>query len=103
MAVCLIIENPDQTQELTERVLAHVRSTGPVPAEGARLFLGGPAEPGWRFISVWDSEEAIDRFIAERLIPAYAEAGMSFDRVEQTRFDLYTLVAGDLTGAPQPA
>ena len=82
MAICLIVENPDQTNEQAEQVMAHVRSTGPVPPEGARLMLAGPANPGWRVISVWDSKEALDRFFAERLSAAYEEAGLSFDSVK---------------------
>jgi len=103
MAICLIVENPDQSQEQAEQVLAHVRSTGSFPPNGARLALGGPADPGWRFISVWDSQEALDQFFAERLVPAYKEAGLSFDSVKRTLFEVQTLAAGDLTGAPQPA
>ena len=103
MAFCLIVENPDQSQEQAEQVLARVRSTGPVPPDGARLMLAGPANPGWRVISVWDSEEARERFFAERLAPAYKVAGLSFDSVKQTVFEVHTLAAGDLTGAPQPA
>lgn len=103
MALCMIVENSDQSPEQGEHVMAHVRSTGPVPPEGARLVLAGPANPGWRVISVWDSEEARDRFFAERLTPAYQEAGLSFESMERTQFDVHTLVAGDLTGAVQPA
>lgn len=103
MAICQIFENPDQSQEQAERVLAHVRSTGPVPPEGARLVLAGPAAPGWRVISVWDSEDARDRFFAERLAPAYKEAGLSLDSAKRTQFELHTLTAGDLTGVAQPA
>ena len=103
MAICMIVENRDQSQEQVEQVLAHVRRTGPVPPEGARLMLAGPANPGWRVISVWDSEEARDRFFAERLAPAYKEAGLSFDSVKRTVFDVHTLAAADLTGALQPA
>jgi hypothetical protein len=103
MAIGVIVENPDQSREQTEQVIASVRETGPVPPEGARLVFGGPADPGWRMISVWDSEEALERFFAERLAPAYDEAGLSLDRVRRTVFELSTLVAGDLTGLPQPA
>ena len=101
MAICMIVENRDQTEEQAEQVLAHVRSTGPVPPEGARLMLAGPANPGWRVISVWDSEDARDRFFAERLAPAYKEVGLSFDSIKRTVFDVHTLAAGDLTGTPQ--
>ncbi|HEV2088601.1 MAG TPA: hypothetical protein VGR21_09840, partial [Cryptosporangiaceae bacterium] len=88
-------------QEQGEQVLEHVRSTGPVPPEGARLMLAGPADPGWRVISVWDSEEARDRFFAERLAPAYDEVGLSLDSIKRTVFEVHTLAAGDLTGVPQ--
>jgi hypothetical protein len=103
MAICLIVENPDQSQEQAEQVLAHVRSTGPVPPEGARLMLAGPANPGWRVISVWDSQEARERFFAERLAPAYEDAGLSFDSIERTQFEVHTLAAGDLTPMAQRA
>lgn len=103
MAICLIVENPEQSQEQAEQVMAHVRSTGPFPPEGARLMLAGPANPGYRVISVWDSDEARERFFAERLAPAYQEAGLSFETIKRTVFEVQTLVAGDLTGVPQPA
>ena len=103
MAICLIVENPDQGREQAEQVMAHVRSTGPVPPAGARLALGGPADRGWRFISVWDSQGDIDRFFSERLAAAYEAAGLSLQRVRRTQFEVHTLAAGDLTGVPQPA
>ena len=103
MAICQIVENPDQSQEQAEQVLAHVRSTGPVPPEGARLMLAGPANLGYRVISVWDSDEARERFLAERLAPAYKEAGLSLDSIKRTVFEVQTLVAGYLTGVLQPA
>ncbi len=103
MAICLIFENPDQTQEQAEQVIAHVRGSGPVPPEGARLVFGGPADPGWRMISIWDSEDARERFFAERLMPAFREVGVALDNVKRTSFEIYGLAAGDLTGVPLPA
>ena len=103
MAICQIVENREQSEDKANEVMAHVRSTGPVPPEGARLMIAGPANPGWRVISVWDSEEARDRFFAERLAPAYEAAGLSMGSISRTVFEVHTLAAGDLTGAPQPA
>jgi hypothetical protein len=103
MPVCMIIENPDQTPEQAQHVLALVRESGPVPPEGARLMVAGPASPGVRIISVWDSEEPIGRFFTERLGPAQKEVGVSLENVKRTVFEVTTLVAGDLTGTPQPA
>jgi hypothetical protein len=99
MAICNIIDDPDRTQQQYERITAHVRGSGPVPPQGCRLLLLGRK----RAITVWDSSEQRDRFLAERLGPAYEAAGLSLDEVTRTQFDVELLVAGDLAGiAPQP-
>lgn len=103
MAICQIFENSEVSQEQWEQLSAHLAETGPVPAEGARLLIAGPAEPGWLVVTVWDSEEARDRFIEERLAPAYHEMGLSLDSAVRRVFDVQTLTAGDLTGTPQAA
>jgi hypothetical protein len=103
MAICLIMENPDQTPEQAQQVLALVRESGPVPPEGARLMFAGPANPGMRVISIWNSEAAIEQFFQERLGPAQREVGVTYENVKRTVFELTTLVAGDLTDAAQPA
>lgn len=103
MAIATIIEHPGQTQAQAEQIQAHVRSTGPVPPDGARLVIAGPANPGWRVITVWDSVDARERFFAERLSPAFEQAGLSFAATKRTQFDVQMLIAGDLTGSPQLA
>ncbi len=101
MAIATIIEHPGQSQAQAEQIQAHVRSTGPVPPDGARLVIAGPANPGWRVITVWDSAEDRERFYTERLTPAFEQASLSFSDTERTQFDVQMLVAGDLTGTPQ--
>jgi hypothetical protein len=103
MAIGHIFEHPTAGREEYERVAEHVRSSGPVPPEGARLILSGPADPGWRVITVWDSRDDLDRFFAERLRPAYEAAGLSLQDGRRTFFEVNSLVAGDLTGTPQAA
>ena len=103
MAIGHIFEHPTGSKEDYARVMEHVRGSGPVPPDGARLVLSGPAEPGWRVITVWDSREDVDRFFAERLRPAYEHAGLELDDGRRTYFEVNSLIAGDLTGAPQPA
>jgi hypothetical protein len=99
MAICNIIDDPDRTQQQHERITAHVRGSGPTPPEGCRLVLLGRE----RAITVWDSSDDRDRFLAERLGPAYDAAGLSLDQTTRTQFDVELLVAGDLAGiAPQP-
>lgn len=102
MAICNILEDPSQTEEQAAQILARVRSTGRGLPEGARLFLFGSANPGWRVITVWDSPQARDQFYAEQLAPAYETAGLSLDSVRRTDFNVSMLIAGDLVGAPQP-
>jgi hypothetical protein len=101
MAICQIAYNPNQTPEQADRIYAHLRTTGPVPPEGARLLVSGPADGGYRVITVWDCDEARARFVEERLGPAYEATGLSMDDLERTVFEVRTLVAGDLVGAPQ--
>jgi hypothetical protein len=103
MAYCQIFEHPDLTPEKMEQIMAHVRTTGPVLPDGARLLVVGPNDPGMRVITIWDSNEARERFLSERLSKAYDEAGISLDRGNATVFEVLKLAAGDLIGAPQPA
>ena len=103
MAYCQIFEHPDLTPEKMEQVMAHVRTTGPLLPEGARLLVAGRGDAGMRVITIWDSNEARERFVSERLSEAYDEAGLSLGRGHVTVFEVSKLVAGDLTGTPQPA
>jgi hypothetical protein len=94
MAICNIIDDPDRTQEEYERIASFVRESGPVPPEGCRLIVVGRQGA----VTVWDSAEARDRFLAERLGPAYESVGRSLDDVTRSQFEVGTLAAGDLVG-----
>ena len=94
MAICNIIEDADRSAEEYERISAHVRESGPTPPEGCRLVLLSRE----RAITVWDSPEDRDRFLAERLGPAYQAVGRSLDEVTRSQFEVDMLVAGDLAG-----
>ena len=48
--------------------------TDPTP-DGLILHLAGPTDEGFRIIDVWNSEQAWQRFQAERLRPAVAALG----------------------------
>jgi hypothetical protein len=102
MAICVIAENPTGSAEVYEQVMQHFAQSGGLPASGAIFQVAGPAEPGWRVISVWDSREAFERFATERLASAWAEFGVSRDDVDFTIFEAHSFMAGDLSGAAQP-
>jgi hypothetical protein len=103
MPYCQIVENPGAGQEQFARVKAHVRAGGPFPPDGQALLIAGPGERGWRVITVWETEEAMDRFYRERFPVACREAGVSLDGMTRTVFEVDTLLTGDLAGAAQPA
>lgn len=94
MAICNIIDDAGRTQEQYELIAAHVRSSGPVPPEGCRVAIVSRE----RAVTVWESPDARDRFLAERLAPAYQAVGQSLDQLTSTQFEVDTLVAGDLVG-----
>jgi hypothetical protein len=94
MAICNIIDDPKRTEEQLDQISEHLRSSGPVPPEGCRLVLVGKA----RAITVWDTPQQRDRFLAERLAPAYRAAGLNLDEVTPTQFEVEMLVSGDLAG-----
>jgi hypothetical protein len=75
MAVALMIDNPNGTQDLYEKVLANLDLDRPA---GGTLHVAGPSpNGGWRVIEVFESAEAASRFITERLGPAFRAAGAS--------------------------
>jgi hypothetical protein len=94
MAICNIIDDPHRPVEEYERITAHVRSSGPTPPEGCRLVLLSKQCA----VTVWDTPEDRDRFLAERLAPAYEAVGRSLDEVTRAQFEVDMLVAGDLAG-----
>jgi hypothetical protein len=85
------------------QIVTRLLSTGSVLPDGAPLLLCGPADRGWRVISVWDSPEARDQFFTERLGPAYEAAGLSSENVTRAQFKVQMLIAGGLVGPPAPA
>jgi hypothetical protein len=96
-AICLVVDHPGETADQFETVMAHLGRTGPVPPLGASLLVSGPTQTGWRSVSVWDSHESIARFVGERLVPAYREAGLSPEHAQQSTFDVHTILATPAT------
>ena len=64
---------------------------GPSPAEGLVSEAAGLAEGGLYVITVWDSRTQHDRFITERLIPAFEAAGVRPGPTTVTDVDVDTM------------
>lgn len=90
MAVCLMVDNPRESREQFETVMQHLSETGPVPPVGASLLVAGPTDAGWRVISIWDSQDALQSFFTQRLAPAYGKAGLSLEGITRSVFEVHT-------------
>jgi hypothetical protein len=67
----------EQDQEAMKRL-----GISDTPPEGSRIRMAGPTDAGWRIVSLWDSEEAFERFRDERLMPMLKEAGIPAPQIE---------------------
>jgi len=75
MAVALMVDNPNGSQELYERIRELIGLERPA---GGIFHLAGPGpDRGWRVIEVWESEEDARRFMEERVGPAAEAVGAS--------------------------
>jgi hypothetical protein len=101
MAFCVITTNPNGSAELFERVGERIRENGEFPPEGAVFQVAGAAPDGWKVISVWESRDAFERFRADRLRPALAEAGADQGDVSFMTFEAHSYMAGTPSGAAQ--
>jgi hypothetical protein len=73
MAVAMMVDNPEGTQEVYDRVLDRLGLEKPA---GGMFHAAGPSpNSGWRVMEVWESEEDAKRFVKERLLPAFEAVG----------------------------
>jgi hypothetical protein len=69
MAVAMMVDNPEGSQEIYEGIRAQLGLDKPA---GGIFHAAGPSpNGGWRVIEVWESEEDAKRFVKERLLPAF--------------------------------
>ena len=76
MATAFLIELPDMSSDQAAAVLQALDLGGKPPA-GQVLHLEGPMEGGGtRVVDVWESPEALETFIRERLGPIMLDLGV---------------------------
>ncbi|MER7000684.1 hypothetical protein [Streptomyces sp. NPDC000410] len=80
MAIIVTMESPGVGEELYDAVIARLTDGGEftsladVPAPGLIAHVAGPVDGGWRWIDVWESEEALENF-SKILQPILADLG----------------------------
>ncbi len=92
MAFARIAVFPRGTKEQYE-LIGNLMGEGVMNQLERRLLASGPSEAGWEIIQIWDSKEALDRFVEEHLRPAFERAGeRGFpEPPEITDFELFDL------------
>jgi quinol monooxygenase YgiN len=76
MAIALIFDGAGVTQAQYEQVRDEV-APGNRRVPGLLYHVAGPSENGWCVVEVWESQDALDRFVQEKLGQALQKAGIS--------------------------
>jgi hypothetical protein len=75
VAIAMLVDNPEGSQEAYEQIRTCLGLEKPA---GGIFHIAGPSpNGGWRVIEVWETEEAANRFFAERFIPAVQTLGLA--------------------------
>lgn len=74
MAIARLALFPGGTEEQYKAVIEELGETH-ANAQRRIMVAAGPVERGWQLVQVWESEEAIRRFVEEHLRPAFVRAG----------------------------
>ena len=83
MTVAYIYGDPGGMKDKYEKIVGQVMAKG--KPQGLVLHVAGEDSGGeWKVVEVWDSDETMQRFGQERLLPAFKEHGV------------------DVTSGPQP-
>jgi hypothetical protein len=81
MSVLVVASAPGVTAEPDQAMVQALNLEADPPA-GARGRFAGPTETGWRIVSLWDSREAFDVYVQDRLAPALERAGIPVPEFE---------------------
>jgi hypothetical protein len=76
MAIAVIAAIP--SKEAYETLTEQMFGTKQAPAvDGCMIHTMGKGPNGYRVVDVWESQEAFDSFMNDKLMPAMEQAGMS--------------------------
>jgi len=97
MAIGVLQMMPGGTQEQYEQIgekmfgsRSSEFSASDAP-DGLIMHSAGPRDDGWYVYDIWESEEKLQRFVQERLMPAAQELGAPEPTPPQI-FPIYNLV-----------
>lgn len=89
MAVSIRIKFPGLTQEQFDQLQRQVDPDSNPPAE-LLFHASGPMMGGWGVQDFWESREAFDRFLEERIRPALEASGVQLHEPPEIKeFQVY--------------
>ncbi len=77
MAIASLSETPGGTREQYDQVIREVGLSGSQLAPGQLVHFAGPTANGWQVVNVWESQEAADSWMNEKVAPARQKAGLA--------------------------
>lgn len=75
MAIVVRFEVPGMGQEQYDAIIDRLQARGAL-AEGRKAHVSCPAKDGWFVLDVWESPQALERFVQSALGPTFQELGL---------------------------
>lgn len=75
MAIVVRFEIPGMRQEQYDAIIDRLQARGAL-AEGRKAHVSCPSENGWYVLDVWESPQALERFVQSALGPTFQEVGV---------------------------
>ena len=76
MAILMIIDIPGGTVEQYDKVNEIMGVDDDNTPDGLISHLAGPTDDGLLIVDVWESEDALNRFVGEQVMPAMQQVGV---------------------------
>jgi len=93
MAVAFLFDSSGTTQEQYDQVIETLQRGG-ITAQGRIFHVAGPMEGGWRVVEVWESQEAVNKFFQEQLMPALQAINNSGITTLQQVWPVHNMLSG---------
>ena len=95
MAIGMLLTWSGFTKEQYEKVV-DILDLAKKPQPGMIFHCAGQASGGWRVFDIWESQEAYDRFMRDRLGPAFKTAGIQGSGPNPEFFPIHNIQVSDV-------
>jgi hypothetical protein len=95
MAIGVLLTWSGFTKEQYEKVV-EVADLANKPQPGMIFHCAGQASGGWRVFDIWESQEAYDQFMRDRLGPAFKKSDIQGSRPNPEFFPIHNIQVPDV-------